>query len=99
MEKNNGMIEILNPTIQDVSQDQKKMAPRLNTLNGTTIGLLSNSKHNANRLMEKTIAHLRKKYNIKEIITVNKNHPSEQITAKEIEVLKRSHAVITAIGD
>lgn len=99
MKKNINMTEILDPTIQDVAQDQKKMAPRLNTLNGATIALLSNSKHNADRIMEIAIAHLRKKYNIKEIISVTKNHFAEKVTAKEIEILKRSHAVITAIGD
>lgn len=93
------MIQLLNPTITDVAQDQKRMAPRLTTLEGTVIGLLTNSKHKADLLMEMAVEHLRKKYAIKETIPLAKRHPSEKITFNEIQLLKKCNVVITAIGD
>nr|WP_223588359.1 hypothetical protein [Neobacillus bataviensis] len=93
------MIQLLNPTITDVAQDNKEKAPRLRTLDGTIIGLLTNSKHKADMLMEMAIEHLRKKYAIKETISLAKKHPSEKVTLNEIQILKKCNAVLTAIGD
>jgi len=93
------MIQLLNPTITDIAKDKKVMAPRLKTLDGTVIGLLTNSKHKGDRLMELAVEHLRKKYSIKETISLAKKHPSEKVNSNEIQFLKRCNAVITAIGD
>lgn len=92
-------IQLMDPTIKETANDTNQMAPRLKSLDGITLGLLGNGKYNAVEFMELTVAHLRKRHNIKETITISKGHPSEQIKANEIEFLKRSHAVFSAIGD
>lgn len=95
----NRRIQILDPTIKDVVKKGNVMAPRLKTLDGITLGLLGNGKHNASRFLEMTVAHLRKRHNIKDTIYLSKKHPSEQINPNEIEFFKTSNAVLTAIGD
>src|SRR5699024_10439352 len=99
MRVSENLIEILDPTIEGVSTNTNVMASRLQTLDDATIGLLSNRKHNADRLMTKIAEVLQGKYHIKDTVAVSKSHPSIQVDEKEIEILKRCDAVLTAAGD
>lgn len=95
-------IRILDPTMKNYTTDRQSntIAPRVVSLDGITIGLLSNGKARALELMHYVIENLEAKYFIREVITFVKSHPSRPVAQQQLEsILQRCQAVITAIGD
>ena len=92
-------MELLDPTVRGPEQQHKRAAP-LASLEGSTIGLLSNGKSNADLLIRKTAEKLIAKYGGKHLEVVYKNHASVP-AAREL-LTNLSHEcdfLITAAGD
>lgn len=90
---------ILDPTIQ--SEDLSgEMAPRLNTLNGVTLGLLANGKFNGDRLLDFICEQLETRYRLARVVRFTKTHASVPLSPELLrDVVSTCSAVITAVGD
>lgn len=75
-------------------------APRLTTLDGVVLGLLSNGKVNGSELLDLAVAELRTRWDIAGTVTVTKPHPSLPPAEADVELLaEQTLAVLSAIGD
>lgn len=84
-------------TEADTSQ---RIAPRLDTLDGKVIGLLSNNKPNSVMMLGMVGDLIREKYAVKEIIEANKGTHRVPATPEMIDDLAgRCDAIITATAE
>ena len=92
-------LKLLDPTVEAIP-DSTMLAPRPQDLDGKVIGLLSNSKRNADKLLDAVYALLLDTYEFKGAIRLNKGDASRP-APKHImdELLEKSDLVITATGD
>tara|TARA_A100001037_G_scaffold305989_1_gene348472 strand:+ start:13968 stop:14267 length:300 start_codon:yes stop_codon:yes gene_type:complete len=75
-------------------------APRIETVAGAAIGLIDDSKRNADVLLEEIANVLTEKYEVKSISWLKKPSASKPADPKELESLaNNSDAIIIAIGD
>ena len=90
---------LLDPT-ERVDRGQKTFAPRLDTLDGTTIGLLDINKAKGVHFLDRIEEMLRTRYGVKEVLRRKKISPgrlaSEQLHA---ELREKCDAVIEALSD
>jgi len=90
---------LLDPT-DKVDRGQKTFAPRLDTLDGTTIGLLDINKAKGVHFLDRIEEVLRTRYGVKEVLRRKKVSPgrlaSEQI---HTELREKCDAVIEALSD
>jgi hypothetical protein len=83
-----------------VEADQIALAPRAGDLNGLRLGVLDNTKWNANRLLRKTAAQLGEKFSLSVV-----NHYRKESFAKDADpaliarIAADNDIVLTAIGD
>jgi len=92
-------IRFLNP-VQSAEVVAARMAPRLDSLAGKTIGLLSNGKANASRLLAMIGEELSTDYGVKGVIEDAKLSASNNCAAATLDGLfGRCDAVITGNGD
>jgi len=96
-------LEVLNPVAYTPKQDAN-LAPRLNTLNGKTIGLLWNAKPSGEVINQHTAHLLSKKFNdirFKEYIgSVNVVGVVRHATDGDIDTIaKECDAVVGSLGD
>ena len=91
--------KILDPTVEALP-DTTILAPRPDTLSGKTVGLLSNAKPNADKLLDAVYSLLQDTYEFKGVFTIAKEGASRP-ASKEVmaELLDNCDLVITAIGD
>lgn len=90
---------LLDPT-DKVERPQKAFAPRLDTLTGTTVGLLDISKSKGAFFLDRVEEILREQYGVKDVLrrmkpTVTRPAP-EPIKA---ELMEKCDAVIEALSD
>ena len=86
--------------VQDAEVIKASMAPRLETMDGVTLGLLPNAKANSHRLHEMIAEEIGKQFNLAGTRTINKGHPSKNCDPELIqELLDEADAVITGLGD
>jgi hypothetical protein len=79
---------------------QKTEAPRLDTLEGLTIGLLSNGKANGVELLDRVADELVTRHSIARVIRHTKPHPSLPMSDEVLTMFaEQAHAVLTAVGD
>ena len=92
-------LKLLDPTVEAIP-DSTMLAPRPQDLDGKVIGLLSNSKRNADKLLDAVYLLLLDTYEFKGAIRLNKGDASRP-APKHImdELLEKSDLVITATGD
>ena len=75
-------------------------APRIPTIAGANIGLIDDSKRNADVLLEEIAAVLTEKYEVNSISWLKKPSASKPADPAELEELaKATDAIIIAIGD
>ena len=90
---------LLNP--EGTSQeDHERLAPRPGTLNGKTLGLLSNSKLNADAVLYAIGELLAERYGVKAIVHHTK--PSFSLPAPDAtfdEMVAECDAVLAGVGD
>ena len=92
-------MQLIDPTSNDPGQVHAR-APAMTSLQGRTIGLLSNSKLNADVLLEETAALFRDEYqcNVGKIsFKSNASAPAPQETIDKL--ISESDFLITAAGD
>ena len=92
-------LEVLDPTVEPVPAEAV-IAPRPETLDGTTLGLLANGKPNSVELLEMVHQVLADRYEFKTVLARDKGNSSRPCP-KEIveEMAERCDLVITATGD
>lgn len=92
-------IRYLVPT-QDADIVAAGMAPRLRDLNGITLGILSNGKANATRLLELVGAEMQAQYGVADIVQELKLAAGSNCPATVLDSLAaQADAVVVAIGD
>lgn len=78
----------------------KRLAPRLDTLNGKAIGFLDNRKGNGNVILEHLAYRLSERFQLSEVVFREKFIFSRPASAEVLdEIQSRCDAVIAAIGD
>lgn len=83
-----------------VEVETKPLAPRVGDLAGLRLGVLDNSKWNANRLLRKTVARLGEKAALAAVNYYRKESFSKDADPALIETIAAdSNIVLTAIGD
>jgi hypothetical protein len=91
-------ILVLNPTSQSESQPLH-VARRLESLEGTLIGVLDNRKVNADRIFQYVERTLRDRYGVREVIWRRKQNFSAPASPATIAELSACDAIITGVGD
>lgn len=92
-------IRFLNP-VQEADANPANMAPRLSSLDGATLGFLSNSKQNADSLLRCVAEELKSEFSLNGLVHENKFNAGTNCPTKLIdELVSKADAVITAIGD
>ena len=83
-----------------VDAEQVELAPRAAALQGLRLGILDNTKWNANRLLRKTAAILEERHGIAAVGYYKKESFSKYADpALVAEIAANSDIVLTAIGD
>ena len=91
--------EVLDPTVQPIPQ-HAAMAPRPDTLDGASIGLLANGKRNSEELLEMVREVLADRYEFSGVIARNKGNATRPCPEGMMEELaEQCDVVITASGD
>ena len=91
-------IIVLDPT-PGRAAEPARMAKRLETLAGATIGLLDNGKFNVQRFLDHVEAILRDQYRVSEVVRRRKPNQNAPVTAEMLADLLEADAVISAVGD
>ena len=90
---------LLDPT-EKVDRGQKVFAPRLDTLDGTTIGLLDINKSKGVYFLDRIEETLRTRYGVKEVLRRKKVSPGRLASAQlQEELREKCDAVIEALSD
>ena len=91
-------IEILDPTYEESASDLA-ISPRLQTLDGLTVGIVSNGKHGTGRFFDALADHLRSHHGVAAVELVVKSNYSAPAGDEIMDATKTWHAVISGIGD
>ena len=83
-----------------VEAESLVLAPRVRDLNGLRLGVLDNTKWNANRLLRKTVARLGEQVSLAAVNYYRKESFSKDADPALIETIAANNdIVLTAIGD
>lgn len=83
-----------------VETEPVALAPRATDLNGLRLGVLDNTKWNANRLLRKTVARLQQDYSFAAVSYYRKESFSKDADSALIATIAANNdIVLTAIGD
>jgi hypothetical protein len=83
-----------------VEAKPQALAPRAKALDGLRLGVLDNTKWNANKLLRRSVDLLKREINFAAITSYRKESFSRSATRQLIEeIAGQSHVVLTAIGD
>ena len=92
-------VYVLDPTTEPLG-GTKAAAPRLDSLDGKSVGLLSNGKINATPILKLMGEILAEKYELKEVVTIDKGLHLGPTPLEIIEeVAGRCDAVLVGVGD
>jgi len=91
-------IEILDPSHEAVRQDFA-IAPRLNTLTGKTIGVISNGKKGTKPFFDAFEQELKTAYQVAQVVRVTKENYSAPAEASIMRDALEWDALIAGIGD
>ncbi len=90
---------VLNPTVPPMPA-HGDMAPRPESLNGKTVGLLSNGKRNADKLLDYVSVLIAEHYQIQGVVARDKGNASRPCPDDLLqELLSQCDMVVTATGD
>lgn len=91
-------IEILDPR-GEVNYDATPLAERLDSLKGATVGLLDNSKSNADVFLKAVGEHLKSEYGVEEVVYRRKDKSPIPADAIADQLVSQCDAVVNAYGD
>lgn len=92
-------IDVLDP-IAHPTPIPTQLAERLSTLEGTTIGLLENTKFNSDKLLAYLGEVLQRDFGVKQVLYMSKRSASFPAPEEVYdELARRTDAVVTGVGD
>jgi len=91
-------IEVLDPTYEE-SPSSFSAASRVGSLQGLTVGLVSNGKQNTVPFFDAVETELRQTYGVAEVIRVTKGNYSAPAGPQIMDDAKRWHALVAGVGD
>jgi hypothetical protein len=91
-------ITVLNPTT-DSESESRALARPLGSLRGSLIGVLDNSKVNANAIFQRVETILRRDYGVREVLWRRKHDFSRPAPAEMLAELSACDAIISGVGD
>lgn len=91
-------IKVLDPTL-DAETEAVGLAARLSSLEGRTVGLLDNHKHNVDRFLDHVESLLRSRHGVKLVVRVLKPDQSRPAPPEALAELSRCDAAVSAVGD
>ncbi len=91
-------IEVLNP-VGEAKVKDKKMASRPPTLHGLKLGLLDNSKTNADHFLRRLSEKLQERFGLAEIVARKKTGFAIPVPEEAQSALARCNVLISAFGD
>ena len=94
----NMTIEVLDPTYEE-TESNFAVSPRLETLDGVSVGIISNGKHGTGRFFDALADHLRNAHGVATVDRVVKPNYSAPAGDEIMDAAKTWHAVISGIGD
>lgn len=92
------MLEVLDPTHGDEGADFVP-APRLPTLRGATVGVISNGKQGTREFFDAFSAELREQFGVAEVVRVTKPNYSAPAGDDVFEAAREWQAVVAGVGD
>ncbi|MGQ4807552.1 hypothetical protein NKDENANG_00906 [Candidatus Entotheonellaceae bacterium PAL068K] len=91
---------VLVSPVTEPNQAESTYAPRLPALAGTRVGLLDNSKHNADKLLDALVALLDAQYGFTNIVRHRKPSASKPVATEVIEAFCHTcDLVLVGVGD
>jgi hypothetical protein len=94
-----GIVTVLHPAAEDVAEPQR-LAPRLSSLQGMTVGLIDNHKRNANVYLEELGHLLQEHYGVSKVVTYRKISQSMPTPDEVLDQLASTcDAIIHAVAD
>ena len=91
-------IRVLDPTAGEEALTAG-VAPPVQSLEGRTVGLLDNSKHNVRPLLDYVEEILRTRYGVREVVRRKKPDPSRPVPPEVLAQFEGCDAVVSAVGD
>ncbi len=91
-------IEILDPTY-DQPAAGTVLAERLQTLDGVTIGVISNGKQGTNRFFDALRESLMERHGVADVVRVTKDNYSAPAGPEVLDRVKEWNALIAGVGD
>ena len=92
-------VKVLDPTVSSMSE-KSAIADRPESLDGSTVGLLSNGKKNSEELLRCVYDILSKEHNLKKTLEYNKGNASRPCPPDILnDLAQECDIVITASGD
>lgn len=91
-------LQVLDPT-NETAPPLGKPAPRLTSLVGKTIGIISNGKDGTKGFFAHLDRMLREQFGVAEVVLRVKSNFSAPADAHFVDEIARWHAVVTGIGD
>ncbi len=91
-------IEVLDPTYGE-SHEPFQPSPRLSSLAGTTIGIVSNGKQGTGRFFDAFAEHLQSSYGVAAVERVVKPNYSAPAGDEIMDATKHWNALVSGIGD
>lgn len=91
-------IDLLNP-VGETEVKEQRLAPRPQSLQGLRLGLLDNTKPNAEHFLHRVGEKLREKFGLAEIVVHKKTGFAIPISREAQSALTGCHVLITAFGD
>ena len=92
------MFEILDPTYSEAA-DELAAAERPPTLQGLTVGIVSNGKQNTATFFDALEHELREQHGVAEVVRLTKGNYSAPAEAEIMNAAQSWHALIAGIGD
>jgi hypothetical protein len=93
------VVTVLHPATEDVAEPQR-LAPRLSSLQGMTVGLIDNHKRNADIYLEELGRLLQERYGVSQVVTYRKISQSLPTAGEVLDQLAgECDAIIHAVAD
>ena len=91
-------LQVLNPTSEEVIEE-RSLANRLSTLEGATVGFISNGKEGTDRFFSSLTGVLYEQFSVAEVVLTTKSNYSAPAAQPLIDEARDWHAVVTGVGD
>jgi hypothetical protein len=93
------VVTVLHPAAEDVAEPQR-LAPRLSSLQGRTVGLIDNHKRNADIYLEELSRLLQERYGVSQVVMYRKINQSLPTAGEVLDQLAgECDAIIHAVAD